>query len=151
VHVNRQVREEVESRLEGIGALEAISTNQGWNLRAERLPAAIIGTRSDEVENSAKMMPEVDRLQRRLLQLTVTVVLDGEKETLDDDADALRATIEARVEEDHDLGGLAGDVEHTGADMELGTDEEGRRWFAFLTMSWEIEVWTDAGNPEVAV
>jgi hypothetical protein len=152
VHVNRQVRDEAATRLNDVGGLAAVSTNQGWNLRVDLLPAAIVGTRTDTVEDGTKQWSaDVDRTELRTIELTVEIVADGEKETLDDDMDALRADVEAALGADVDFGGLAGRVQHTGGELVLGTDEEGNRWFAFLVLTWEIEVWTEAGNPEVAL
>lgn len=150
MHVNQQVRQEAASRLDGT-SLVAVSTNQGWNLDPDRLPAAIIGTRTDRVERSSKPWDGHEELERREVELTVEVVADGEKETLDDDLDGLRAEIESAIGADDDFGGLAGMVVHTGGTLTMATDEEGDRWFAFLVLAWEIEVWTERGDPEVAV
>ncbi|HSH45107.1 MAG TPA: hypothetical protein VK966_04595 [Longimicrobiales bacterium] len=144
MHVNRQVREAVKEALDGLTSLASVSTNRSTDLLDEHLPAAIIGTSSDEVAEESKGGHE-----RRVILLAVTIAADGLAQGLDDDLDAIRAEIETALA--GDLGGLAMRVEHTGGELDMGTDEDGERWFAFLTLTWDVEVWTETGDPETAL
>lgn len=151
MHVNRQVRDEFRSRLLGISAIASATTNRGADLTDSDLPAAIVLTGTDEVSVESKPTATERALLRREIPVEVVVVADGDSETLDDDLDALRASAEAAIAADDDLGGLAQDVTHTGADLDMGTDEEGHRWYAFLTLGWTVVVWTREGDPETAL
>src|SRR5690606_36157180 len=133
MHVNRQVREAAATRLEGTGAFQVVETNRSANLVDAELPAAVVGTPTDEVELESK-----DDDERRTITLTVTIVADGSSETLDDDLDELRAHAEAALA--GDLDGLAFDLRHTGGELTLGSDEEGERWFGFYVLTWEVIV-----------
>lgn len=145
MHVNQQVREAARERIAGIPTIPALSifTNRSANLTDAELPAVVIGTGTDEVGVATK-----DGLERREITLTVVIVADGDAYDLDDGLDALRFEIEEAMA--GDLGGLATGIEHTGGELEMGTDEDGERWFAFYALSWRVEVWTEQGNPEVA-
>lgn len=144
MHVNRQVREAVKTRLDATALFASVSTNRSANLVETELPAAIIGTGLDEVEQATK-----DGRERRAVTLTVVVVADGAEPTLDDDLDALRVGIELALSDQ--LGGLVTNMAHTGGELDLGTDEDGERWFAFLVLSWTLQVWTQRGDPETAL
>lgn len=145
MHVNQQVREAVKKRLDEIAAFPPLSvfTNRTANLRDADLPAVVINTTSDEVSLETKDEPPEER---RVIDLTVVIVADGDVETLDDDLDDLRARVEQALADD--LGGLAFHMEHTGAELDMGADEDGHRWYAFLALSWTVEVWTLKGQPE---
>lgn len=145
--MNRLVREAVAERLRAVQGLASISTNRGRNLADPDLPAAVIGTASDDVELATK---PPDPLERRVLSVTVVIVADGESETLDDDLDTLRERIEIVMAEDQDLGGLAKRLVHTGSELDMGSDEDGARWYGFLALSWLVEVWTKLGDPVTA-
>jgi hypothetical protein len=151
VHVNTQVRHAVRDRIEPIMALKAVFTNRSADIVEGSLPAAVIQTTTDDVVTAAKAGKDSDPLERRTITLSVVVVADGRSEELDDELDAVRAEIEARMGADDTLGGIAKKLEHRGADLDMMTDEDGDRWYAFLALAWEIEVWTEQGNPEVAV
>lgn len=150
MHVNTQVREEVKARLEEINDLAKIFTNRPGNLIDAHLPAAVVQTSSDTITKESKASKGLPPQEKRLIALGVVLVADGESDTLDDDLDKLRVQVESAVAEDEALGGIAKQVQHTGATLEMGADEDGDRWFAFLAMSWQVEVWTHYGDPEVA-
>lgn len=143
MHVNRQVREAARCRLEDAGVV-AVFTNHGVDLLGDQLPAAIVSTGLDEVEGGSK-----DGLERRSITLTVVIVAAGDSDTVDDNLDDLRVAVEEAMSDD--LGGLAQAMEHTGSELELGTSEDGDEWFAFLALSWTVQIWTEKGNPEVAL
>lgn len=144
-HVNRQVRDAVKTALEGT-SLETVSTNRSSDLVDGDLPAAVVGTATDSVEPFSKGPPPEEL---RTLELTVVIVAEGDSDTLDDDLDTLRAEIEPAVLTA--VSGLAREVRHTGAELDMGTDEDGERWFGFLALSWEVEVVTAQGDPEMAL
>lgn len=144
MHVNQQAREAAKTRIETT-SVASVWTNRGANLRDGLLPAAVIGTAFDEAESATKGL---DEQERRSLTMTVAVVLDGASDTVDDDADAIRAEIEAVLADD--LGGLAKRMQHTGGELEMLGDEEGHEWYAVLVLSWDVEIWTTRGNPEEA-
>lgn len=125
----------------------SVSTNRVRDLVDADLPAAVIGTGSDEVEVATK--PPAP-LERRVLTVTVVIITDGESETLDDDLDILRERIEIAMAQDQDLGGLAKRMVHTGGEQDMGSDEDGKRWYGFLALSWLVELWTQLGDPVTA-
>lgn len=127
--------------------LASISTNRGRNLADADLPAVVIGTGSDDVALATK--PPLP-LEQRIVTVTVVIVADGETETLDDDLDTLRERIEIAMAQDQDLGGLAKRVVHTGGELDMGSDEDGERWYGFLALSWLVEIWTQLGDPVTA-
>lgn len=151
MHVNEQIRAEFETRILGVSAIGSAHTNRGPNLTDADLPAAIIQTPSDEVSIQSKPTSTTRQLERREIEVVVVVVADGDSETLDDDLDDLRASIEVAVGADDDLGGIAHEVIHNGIELDMGTDDEGARWYAFLSLMWNVEVWTYKGDPETAI
>lgn len=140
-HVNQQIREAAETRLAAVPALATVYTSRSANLIEADLPAAVIGTGLDEVVGSTKDGREV-----RTVTLTVVLVANAEQDALDDTLDALRVAVETALADD--LGGLATNMHHTGAELELGTDEDGERWFAFYALGWVLQVFTQVGDPE---
>jgi hypothetical protein len=148
MHVNQLVREAVRAELTALSELESVSTNQASDLLDVDMPAAIIATGTDAVEPWSKGSNGARR-EKRTLSLTVVVVSRGESNTLDDDMDELRVLIEPAVLVALDP--IAEQVDHTGGELEMGTDEEGARWFAFLALSWEVVVITEVGDPETAL
>lgn len=145
MHVNQRVREAAADLIGDTGSFGAVYTNRSANLLDASLPIAVVGTGVDTVATETKDDPPDERRQ---ITMTVTIVADGSSETLDDDLDALREGVEEALA--GDLGGLADFVEHTGAELDMGTDEDGDRWFAFYALSWEVTVWTTQGDPEVS-
>lgn len=143
MHANRQIREAVRERLEAIPGIPAVYTNRSADLTDVDLPAVVIVTPTDEVRTETSDDPP---RQHRQVQLTVVVIADGEAEGLDDDLDELRVDIERALA--GDLDGLAWYMEHTGAELDVRPAEDGERWYAFLAMSWTVEVWTNEGTPE---
>ncbi|HSH44728.1 MAG TPA: hypothetical protein VK966_02675 [Longimicrobiales bacterium] len=144
MHVNQQAREWVRDALSDAGEFASISTNRSNDLLFDDLPAAVIGTATDEVERATK-----DGHETRVIALSVVIVADGESQSLDDDLDALRTVVEKAVS--GDMGGLAHRLEHTGGELDMGTDEDGDRWYAFLALGWDVEIWTEPGDPETAL
>ncbi len=149
-HVNQQVREKVAAKLGGVTGLEAVFTNRGANLTDADLPAAMVLTSTDEVETASKTKG-VEPLEKRTIRTDVVLVASGSAEGVDDDLDALRLGVEQEMSTDDDLDGLAHRVTHTGAELDIGTDEDGENWYAFLVLSYEIEAWTERGTPETAI
>lgn len=142
-HVNQQVREQAKEQLVSHG-FGTVYTNDGPDLADAVFPAAVLTTRTDSVEVRSQ-----DGLERRLITLTGVIVADGDSDTLDDDMDDLRALAEAALA--GDLNEIAHSVEHTGGELDMGKEEEGERWYAFYTLTWQVEAWTRAGAPEVAL
>ena len=143
-HVNKQVRDAVAAALGSI--LATVSTNRAADLFAADLPAGVVGTATDAVEPWSKG-PPLEEL--RTIELAVVVVAEGESDALDDDLDELRVQIEPAVLTA--VASIARHARHTGGEIDLGSDEEGERWFAFLSLSWEIEIVTAVGDPETAL
>ncbi|MCK9494151.1 MAG: hypothetical protein M0R75_01465 [Dehalococcoidia bacterium] len=143
MHVNRRIREAIRERLEEADVFADVYTNRPGALSAARLPAAVIATSTDEVALQDKDDPPSER---REIEVTVTIVGDGESESVDDDMDELRSLVEEKLA--GDLDGLAWYMEHTGGALEMASDEEGDRWFAFYVLSWRVLMWTTQGNPE---
>lgn len=149
-HVNTQVRDVVETRLKEIKDFEDVDQNVGSNIEAQWLPAARILTPNDTVEAVTKTKG-TEPMDRRTIELNVVLVVSGAEAGLDTDLDALRVKVEGKLAQDDNLGGIAKRVTHTGAELDIGTDEDGEEWMAFLLLTWEVEVWTARGNPEVAL
>lgn len=143
MHINRRIRQAIRERLEAADVFADVFTNRPGSLSDKRLPAAVITTGTDEVSVQDKDAPPAER---RSIEVSIMIVGDGESESVDDDMDELRSQVEQRLA--GDLDGLAWFMEHTGGSLELATDEDGDRWFAFYALSWRVEVWTEQGNPE---
>jgi hypothetical protein len=149
-HVHTQIRDLVAVALEAHTSLTTVDSNRGKDLLDSDLPAGLVGTMTDSVEPFSKGVKGRGPEERRTVGLTVTIVVRGESETLDDDLDALRAEIEPVVD-DALLSSIAIAVRHTGGEMDMGADEDGHRWFAFLALSWDVEVITEVRKPEMAL
>ena len=145
-HVNAQVRDAVAASLEANTSLEVVFTNRAADLIDADLPAAVIATATDDVARFSKGTSVSGPTELRIIQLAVVVVLYGDSETVDDDADALRVEIEPLV--GPALSSVARVATHTGSELDIGTDEEGESWYAFLALTWEVEVVTAVGDPE---
>lgn len=148
-HVNQQARDVVKSRLVALDVFGSVSSNRGADLVDSELPAAIVQTDRDAVEDASKAWAD-DGLESRKLELAVVIVADADEDGLDDTLDALRAQVEAAIGADDTLGGIAKRAEHTGGELDLGRIEDGERWYAFLALTWEVEMWTHKGDPETA-
>lgn len=150
-HVDQQVRDEVASRITALSAFDRVATNIGDDLRDGDLPAAVVQTPGDTTEDASKGWAGAEPLEKRTIRLVVVLVADAGMDTVDDTLSALRAQVEAAVASDGTLDGIAKEVEHVSADLDVGTTEDGERWYAFLALEWEVEVWTHRGDPETAV
>lgn len=148
-HVNQQVREAAEGRLEAIAGLTVV-TGRGMSLIDSDLPAALVATASSDAELSTKGDATTGPTELREIDLTVVVVAEGDSPTLDDEMDGLQAQVESALGADN-LGGLAHLIEFTGHELDLATDEEGERWYAFLGLAWRVSLFTELGEPEVAL
>lgn len=144
-HVNTQLRAEVASRLTDLGIFGSVSTNRSNDLDLVDLPAAVITTPRDAVQKETKDVEE-----QRVVELVIVIVIDGEVTELDDALDAFRVQVEQELG-DGDLGGLAFELAHTGGEIDIAREEDGDRWFAFLTLEWEVVIWTARGDPETAL
>lgn len=148
MHVNRQIREAVAGRLVDRTSLVTVDANRGMDLLDADLPAGIISTGFDEIARWNKGTKDHGPEDLRRILLTVTLIADGTSTTLDDDLDGLRAEVEPEVYAA--LEGLAVEARHTGGEMDM-LDEQGDRWFAFLVLSWEVDVATEITDPERAL
>lgn len=133
-HINQQIREEAKTQIEAAG-LRSVSTNRGDDVLPSELPHIALATDRDEVE-----LDTMSGLEVRTVTLIATIVADGEVVTLDDDLDELRVTIENALRPT--LGPFGQGIRHTGAELIMGSDEEGDRWFAFYILSFEVTVHT---------
>lgn len=150
-HVNQQVRDEFATRLGTVGGLTSVFSNRGADLYDDVMPAAVIETVDDQVSRESKGFIGEPALQKRVIDVSVVVVASGAMADIDDTLDALRVDIEEAIATDEDLGGIAQDVIHTGGSLRVGSDEEGANWYAFLTLTWQVHVWTELGDSETAV
>lgn len=137
-------------RIATVQYIATVSTNRAADVLDGHLPAALIGTPTDAIEKATKPFKDSASLEKRLLDVTVALVVEGGSEGLDDELDELRVGVEEAIAVDDDLGGIAKAVNHTGGGLDVMVDEEGERWYAILTLTWQVEVWTERGNPEVA-
>lgn len=149
MHVNQQIRDAVATTLVANTTLETVFTNRAPDLIDANLPAGIVSTLTDEVERWSKGTSAQGPTELRMIQLVVVVVAHGESDTLDDDMDTLRAEIEPLIVPA--LASIARESTHTGSELDMGTDEDGEQWYAFLSMSWMVEVVTPVGDPETVI
>lgn len=149
-HVNQQIRDAVAATLRAnVPALVQVDTNRAPDLIDADLPAGIVSTLTDEVERWSKGTSVEGPTELRMVQLVVVVVAHGESATLDDDMDALRVAIEPLV--GPALASIARVATHTGSELDMGSDEDGSEWYAFLSLSWMVEVVTPVGDPETVI
>lgn len=144
-HVNRQIRDAVKAAILASDQLRTVTSTQVSLLDAE-LPAAAVSTLQDAVEPFSKG-PPVQEV--RTVSLTVALVVESAPEDVEDELDGLRAIVEPLVPTA--LASIARLLRHTGSEQDMGTDEDGERWFGFLVLGWEVDVVTAVGNPEVAL
>lgn len=144
-HVNQQVRDAVKAALLG-GLVQTIRPTAGPDLLDVEFPAAVVETDGDEVGPWSKG-PPVQEV--RSIALTVLVVAAGDPDTLADELDTLRSSIETAV--GGSLAAIARQLTHTGGETTYGTDEETDRWVGFLALAWVVDVVTEKGNPETAL
>ncbi len=149
MHVNRQVRDAVAASLETGTTLESVFTNRQSDLIDADLPAGVVATGSDDVSRFTKGTSSTGPTELRTIPMAIVVVAYGDSETLDDDMDALRAEIEPLI--GPALASIARVARHTGSELDIGTDEEGGSWYAFLALTWEVEVVTAVGDPETPI
>lgn len=150
-HIKKQVRDVFQTRLAALASIASAHTNRGPDLTDGDLPAAIIQTPDEDAQIATKGSSTTRALYSREVEVAVVIVAEGASDTLDDDLDALQADAEGAIEADEDLGGLAHQSDFIGSDLDMGTDEDGHRWYAFLTLTWRVEIWTEKGDPETAV
>lgn len=149
-HVNQQIRDAVAATLKAnVAALVQVDTNRAPDLIDADLPAGIVSTLTDEVERWSKGTSVQGPTELRMIQLVVVVVANGESDTLDDDMDALRVAIEPLI--GPALASIAREATHTGSELDMGSDEDGSEWYAFLSLSWMVEVVTPVGDPETVI
>jgi hypothetical protein len=152
VHVNQQLRQKVKGRLFHVPGLALLDANHAEGLDDVELPAALIATGTDSVEPLSKRWSGERGTEKRLVSLEVAVIARGDTVDLDDHLDSLRAAIEAELlKDDSRLGGFAQDLTHLGGELEMGSESDGEHWYAILTLRWSVEIWTEEGNPEVAL
>lgn len=151
-HVNQQIREAAKAGIKALG-LTSVSTNRSTNIEQVDLPHVVLGTGDDEIEETTK-----DGHEQRVVVLTAVIAADGDSDTLDDDLDALRVTVEKGARNGlltlipaTGLTPIEHYPGHTGGTLTMLADEEGDRWFAFYTLSWEVRVWTAVADPETIV
>lgn len=147
-HVNRQIRDAVKQALRDSEAFRAVTSSQ-VSLVDTEMPAAAVSAGNDTVEPHSKGTSTTPARELRTLPLTVAIVTESDPETVEDDLDALRATVEPLVVTA--LAGIARLLSHTGSQQDLLEDEEGERWFGALVLAWEVEVVTAVGDPETAL
>lgn len=145
-HVNQQLRDAVKAALQARAEIRTVAAGQASDLLDADMPAVVVATAADQVEPWSKG-PPVQEV--RTVALTVVVVIEGDPDTIEDSLDALRVIVEPEVVTA--VASLARHVRHTGSELDVGTDEDGERWFAFLALSWEVEIVTAVGNPEAAL
>ncbi len=148
-HVNRQARDAVAATLFSDTTLESVSTNRSTDLHDLDLPAGVVLTGNDTVARYTKGTSSSGPTELRTVDLGIAVVLYGNSETVDDDADALRAEIEPLI--GPALASIAQVARHVGSELDVLTDEEGESWYAVLLLMWEVEIVTPVGDPETAI
>lgn len=143
MHVREQAREAARTILEGIVGVTA-HDNEAALVEDWSLPAVAAMTPTEESELSAKGDMSTGPLVARTIHLVAAVAVDGD--TPEADLDALAVQIEAGFGEDLGLTGF--DCWPTGTDTGRSQVEDGDRWYAHLTMSWAVRVYTTLGDPE---
>jgi hypothetical protein len=144
-HVNQQVRDAVTEALRDSEAFRTVQSTQA-NLVDAELPAAAPATLSDTVEPFSKGPP---RQEIRTVALTIALVIEGDADSVENDLDALRTTVEGLVPTA--LDSIARELQHTGSEQELAEDEDGERWYGFLVLAWDVFIVTAVGDSEVAL
>jgi hypothetical protein len=149
VHVYQQARDKVREKLEAEAGLVGVWSNRGASLPEAGLPLGAVATGTDTVVPFHKGAVGLAPTELRTVALSVVIVADGGTEGLDDYLDDLRAKVEPLVLEA--LEGFAKEVRHTGGELDMGADEDGQGWFAFLALGWDVELVTEKGKPEAVV
>jgi len=112
-----------------------ISIHRSTPLFAAKLPAILIYTRDERIEDQPNADPG---LRYRKLELSVEIVASGD--TAADDADALAQAVEAIIDADETLGLLVEGTRLTRTEVDQGG--EGDTPVLAVRLSFEVSYWT---------
>ncbi|WP_425974010.1 hypothetical protein [Tepidimonas sp. HKU78] len=151
-HPRTLIREVVAARL--IDALpkvdaritpQRISIHRSTPLFAGKLPAVLIYTRDERIEEQPNADPG---LRRRLLELSVEIIASGDAAA--EEADTLAQAVEATLDADETLGLLVEGTRLTRTEVDQGG--EGDTPVLAARLSFEVSYWTrPAETPEGAL
>lgn len=142
MHIRAQIRGAIKGRLEGQGL--SVHANRVADLQNTDLPAALI-----TVENDTSELLDKDGNQARVIDVFIDVVTDEINESLDDALDAFAVKIEGRMNTLFD--GLAKEVQLVATDFDFRRDEDGDRWFAYMSLNYQVLTHTAEGDPTTVV
>ncbi len=141
-HPRTLIREAVKERLiEQLPKVDAritasrISIHRSTPLFAGKLPAVLIYTRDERIEEQPNADPG---LRRRLLELSVEIIASGEAAA--EEADVLAQAVEAVLDADETLGLLVEGTRLTRTEVDQGGD--GDTPVLAARLSFEISYWT---------
>ena len=141
-HPRTLIREAVKERLiEQLPKLDAritashISIHRSTPLFAGKLPAVLIYTRDERIEEQPNADPG---LRRRLLELSVEIIASGDAAA--EEADTLAQAVEAVLDADETLGLLVEGTRLTRTEVDQGGD--GDTPVLAARLSFEVSYWT---------
>ena len=141
-HPRTLIREAVKERLiEQLPKVDAritasrISIHRSTPLFAGKLPAVLIYTRDERIEEQPNADPG---LRRRLLELSVEIIASGEAAA--EEADVLAQAVEAILDADETLGLLVEGTRLTRTEVDQGG--EGDTPVLAARLSFEVSYWT---------
>lgn len=141
-HPRTLIREAVKERLiEQLPKVDAritptrISIHRSTPLFAGKLPAVLIYTRDERIEEQPNADPG---LRRRLLELSVEIIASGDAAA--EEADTLAQAVEAVLDADETLGLLVEGTRLTRTEVDQGGD--GDTPVLAARLSFEINYWT---------
>ena len=141
-HPRILIREAVKERLiEQLPKVDAritasrISIHRSTPLFAGKLPAILIYTRDERIEDQPNAVPG---LRRRLLELSIEIIASGEAAA--EDADVLAQAVEAILDADETLGLLVEGTRLTRTEVDQGG--EGDTPVLAARLLFEVSYWT---------
>lgn len=139
-HVRRQIRDEFRARIEAAG----LNSFKGpRSLDEIDLPAGGVLT-----DDESSQLLNMQGMKSRVVDVAVLVIVEAGPDEIEDVLDEYAAKLEKKLEQDPIEG--VKQLELTSTSMELESDEEGNRWYGYLSLVYQATYFTRHGAPTVA-
>lgn len=141
MHVAQQIRNFFTSEIKKISAFKTTEESRIHPLGKENLPAALIFTENEEVEQATRQ----GAIQQRIITTTVYVFARAQ-DTIENQLDALRTEVEKTILCNPTLGGIAHETVLTETNLLLGGEDQDP--IGAARMNFVSRVLTKTGDPE---
>ena len=146
-HIRQQVRNAVAAKIQEIPELQnSVFQSRVYELSRGELPAAIIFTENEEVEETTRQRQI--QIQRRLIFVSVYIFARA-SDNIEDELDRLAGEVEKKSLADGTLGGIAAETSLENTGLFIGGDTDAPTGAAKLT--FKVMTLTKAGEPDKAL